>query len=391
MVAWLLYPHTARCYAESFRTANFIVEAPSHVFAAEVAQIAEQYRSDLAIYWLGTPLPNWPNPCPIRVISGPTLPAQGVTTYNPVPARDFQMEVVGSRQRILDSVLPHEITHTVLATYFGRPLPRWADEGICTTVEHRSERQKHETKLIEFLRSQRGIAMNQLFLMKDYPADVLPMYAQGYSVCQFLIDQRGPRAFIQFLGDYLNHPSWTANIKRHYGYDSLQEFQDFWIAWVASGGGPTKQYAKWNAVASATKTTDAAQTQLKQPAVFMAASNRSPNDSLGQIPSRRAGETITQVSAMQNFTLGRTAVDAISLPEGRRNADDINHPSPLRGNLSPITKLIPISQINGAEPRKYRPSRELQSVLDAASEKASILHQPQKRLPSGDYAGQTWR
>ncbi len=33
------------------------------------------------------------------------------------------MEVIGTPERILDSVLPHEVTHTILATYFGRPLP----------------------------------------------------------------------------------------------------------------------------------------------------------------------------------------------------------------------------------------------------------------------------
>lgn len=86
--------------------------------------------------------------------------------------------------------------------------------------------------------------MNQLFLMKEYPADVLPMYAQGYSVCRFLIDQKGPRTFIQFLGDYMRHPSWTANIKQHYGYDSLKELQDYWLAWVADGGGPVERFAK---------------------------------------------------------------------------------------------------------------------------------------------------
>ncbi len=121
------------------------------------------------------------------MVAGDNLAAQGVTTYNPAPVRDFQMEVIGTPERILDSVLPHEVTHTVLATYFGRPLPRWADEGICTTVEHVSERSKHEAKLREFLSSRRGIAMNQLFLLTEYPPDVLPMYAQGYSVCRFLI------------------------------------------------------------------------------------------------------------------------------------------------------------------------------------------------------------
>ena len=61
------------------------------------------------------------------------------------------MHIQGSRERILDSVLPHEITHTIFATHFGRPLPRWADEGACTTVEHVSEKAKQDNFLIQFL------------------------------------------------------------------------------------------------------------------------------------------------------------------------------------------------------------------------------------------------
>jgi hypothetical protein len=227
-----------------FRTRNFIVMAPTAELARSVGESAEAFRRDLAIYWLGGELPPWPTPCPIRVIAGPNLAAQGVTTYNRAPVRDFQMEVVGSPQRILDSVLPHEVTHTILATYFGRPLPRWADEGICTTVEHESERQKHEAKLREFLRSRRGIAMNKLFLLTEYPSDVLPMYAQGYSVCQFLIAQNGPRAFVQFLGDYMQSQSWTHAVRKHYGYDSLAELQQYWLAWVSQGSGPIDAFVK---------------------------------------------------------------------------------------------------------------------------------------------------
>jgi len=234
----------ASAHAASFRTQNFIIQAPSPQLARAVGEAAEKYRHDLAEYWLGQPLRPWPAPCPVRVAAGPRLAAQGVTTYNPAPVRDFQMEVVGSPERILDSVLPHEVTHTVLATHFGRPLPRWADEGICTTVEHDSERNKHEAKLREFLRSRRGIPMNRLFLMTEYPGDVLPMYAQGYSVCQFLIAQKGPRAFIDFLHDYIDHPSWTANIRKHYAYESLAELQKYWVDWVAAGSGPVERFAK---------------------------------------------------------------------------------------------------------------------------------------------------
>ena len=229
--------------AAGFRTQNFIVQAPSPALARAVGESAEKYRDELAQYWLGRKLPAWPTPCPIRVVAGANLAAQGVTTYNRAPVRDFQMEVVGTPERILDSVLPHEVTHTVLATHFGRPLPRWADEGICTTVEHEAERSKHEAKLREFLNTRRGIAMNRLFLLTEYPNDVLPMYAQGYSVCQFLIGQRDARAFIEFLQDYMKHPSWTENVRKHYGYTSLADLQENWLAWVAQGSGPVGKFA----------------------------------------------------------------------------------------------------------------------------------------------------
>lgn len=230
--------------AAGHRTQNFLVEASSSRLAREVGEAAERYRHELAVYWTGKPLNDWPNPCPIRVIDGPRMAAQGVTQYDRAPVGNFVMEVVGTQQRILDSVLPHEVSHTVLATHFGRPLPRWADEGICSTVEHESERAKHEAKLREFLRTRRGIAMNQLFLLTEYPPDVLPMYAQGYSVCQFLIRQRGPREFISFLEDYMRHRSWTDNVRKHYGYESLGELQENWVAWVSDGSGPVDRYAK---------------------------------------------------------------------------------------------------------------------------------------------------
>ena len=107
-----------------------------------------------------------------RCIVGPHLGAGGATTFTFINGqpRDWHMEIQGSRERILDSVLPHEITHTIFATHFGRPLPRWADEGAATSVEHVSERTKQDQLLIQFLTSNRGIAFNHMFAMKEYPA-----------------------------------------------------------------------------------------------------------------------------------------------------------------------------------------------------------------------------
>ncbi|WP_198953684.1 hypothetical protein [Rhodopirellula sp. MGV] len=254
------------CHGQTKRSQNFYVEAETQALADAVCEQAERSRKELAIYWLGKELPPWPQPCPITVHAGPRLAAQGATTYNPRPVSNFRMEVIGTTERILDSVLPHEVTHTVLATHFGRPLPRWADEGICTTVEHAAERNKHEHKLREFLRSKRGIAMNRLFLLTEYPQDMLPMYAQGYSVCRFLVEQEGPHQFIHFLEDWMKTNSWTSNVKKYYGYDSLSDLQQSWLNWVADGSGPVDAYV------SNTRRSNGA-----QPSVSLASANLGQN------------------------------------------------------------------------------------------------------------------
>ncbi|MCS7465587.1 hypothetical protein NZK35_02740 [Stieleria sp. ICT_E10.1] len=251
VVAAVVIVSSQQTIAQNKRTQNFLVHADTQELAEAVAQHAEKFRHELAVYWLGKPLRPWTTPCPIEVVSGPHLAAQGATTYNRSPVGNFQMQVIGSRERILDSVLPHEVTHTVMATHFGRPLPRWADEGICTTVEHSAERNKHEVKLREYLSNRRGIPMNDLFRLTEYPSDMLPMYAQGYSVCRFLIEQSGPRQFIAFLEGYMESSSWTANVQAHYGYDSLKQLQDQWLAWVAQGSGPVESFVSARGKASA--------------------------------------------------------------------------------------------------------------------------------------------
>jgi hypothetical protein len=221
----------------SYRTQNFIVTAPTSHFAQQVAMSAENYRRDLAVEWLGRELPPWSQPCPIRVDVGPTKGAGGATSFAFHGGRpmDWTMSIQGSADRILDSVLPHEITHTVFATHFGRPLPRWADEGACTTVEHESERQKQHRMLYDFLTTGRGIAFNRMFAMTDYPEDVLPLYAQGYSLARFMIAQGGKRKFIDYVGDGMKWNNWTKATQEHYSYQSLSDLQVNWLEWVRRG------------------------------------------------------------------------------------------------------------------------------------------------------------
>ncbi len=219
------------------QSANFIVETADPQMAVRISQAAEQYRHDLAIAWTGQAMPNWAQPCQMTVQVGPQLGAGGATTFvfDHGEVFGWRMTIQGSAERVLDSVLPHEITHMVYASHFRRPLPRWADEGGATSVEHFSEKDKHRHMLVQFLRTNRGIAFNQMFAMTEYPQDIMPLYAQGYSLAEFLIYRGGRRHFVDFIGEGMNTGDWSGAVDKYYRLTDLGVLQNTWVAWVARG------------------------------------------------------------------------------------------------------------------------------------------------------------
>jgi len=237
ILAGLLGVATPEAQAAGYRTANFIVEAPTETLARRIGDAAEQYRQTLAIEWTGSPLPRWSRPCPITAQVAPHLGAGGATSFvfDRGEVFNWTMTIQGSEERILDSVLPHEITHTIFASHFRRPLPRWADEGACTTVEHPVERARQHRLLIEFLTTGRGIAFPDMFAMKEYPADVLPLYSQGYSLARYLIERGGRHKYVAFVADGLAADDWSAALGKHYGVANVAQMQFVWLAWVKQG------------------------------------------------------------------------------------------------------------------------------------------------------------
>lgn len=233
------------------RTRNFIVETADPRFAVQMAEAAEHYRRELALQWLGRELPDWRTPCPMTVRVGPNLGAGGATSFvfDRGDVFGWRMNIQGSSERLLDSVLPHEITHMILASHFRRPVPRWADEGAATSVESAAERHKHRQMLYQFLHSGRGIAFSRLFAMREYPTDILPLYAQGHSLAEYLIELGGRQKFIEFVGEGMKTENWPAAVERHYAARTLGELQNQWLAWVREGSPPLKRTPNYPAPA----------------------------------------------------------------------------------------------------------------------------------------------
>jgi len=215
----------------SFRSTNFAVEAPTREIAERVADRAEECRAGIAKAWLGHELPNWGTPCPLRVrlTSGE---AGGLTSFgfNRGRVTDQRMTVEGRLDRILASALPHEVTHTIFASFFGGPMPRWADEGASLLSEDQRERQRHDQIAIDLLTRRGELPLARLFEIEDYPRDLMSFYGQGYSISRFLIEMGGRPRFLRFVRDGLKD-GWDTATRAHYELSNVRELDRAWRSW----------------------------------------------------------------------------------------------------------------------------------------------------------------
>jgi hypothetical protein len=214
----------------SYRSTNFVVEAPTPQVAQQVAQYAETYRKEKAMQWLGQEMPAWGQPCPLKVtvtMNG----ASGATTFafdrGQILHQDMHIE--GSQERLLNSVLPHEITHTVFAYHFRQPVPRWADEGGSVLSEDDIERGRHDQLCRQILNTPgRAIPLRRLFSLKDYPGDVMCLYAEGFSVSDYLVGISDRPTFLNFVAQGMQE-GWDAAAQTQYRFKSVDDLEGAWL------------------------------------------------------------------------------------------------------------------------------------------------------------------
>jgi RNA polymerase sigma factor (sigma-70 family) len=211
------------------RTKNFEVTAPTALVARLIADAAERHRKEQAVLWLGEELPAWERRCPIKIQIAPEG-CGGATTFEyadgKVTSRGTHLE--GSLDRLLSSALPHEITHTVLADYFGAAVPRWADEGASMLSEVEEEQQRYAGVMRQLVDKERLMPVSRLFRLREYPDDVMAFYAEGHSVAQFLVERKGRKTFLAFVKQGMKD-DWDGAAKEHYGFGDVKELDQIWL------------------------------------------------------------------------------------------------------------------------------------------------------------------
>ena len=215
-----------------FRTTNFHVHAADPQVAQLIGQWAEHYRKEKAVLWLGREMPNWGVPCPLYV-SVSTQGPSGATSFRfgQGSILDMKMEIQGPLERLVRSVLPHEVTHTVFAYHFRQPVPRWADEGGSVLSEDDIERQRHDQLVRGIINKGQKIPLRTLFGLKEYPAQVMSLYAEGYSMCDYLVKRSNRQQLLNFVARGM-HAGWDKAVQEFYGHRSVEELEQAWIQFL---------------------------------------------------------------------------------------------------------------------------------------------------------------
>jgi hypothetical protein len=228
---WLILAGVFASLGAQYPTTNFIVEAPSPEIAQQVGDYAEHYRKEKALQWLGHEMPTWGQRCPIRVTL--TMNGSGGATtfaFDRGTIVSQNMHIEGRLDRLLASVLPHEVTHTVFAYRFRTPVPRWADEGGAVLSEDEEERARHDQLVRQILNTPgKSIRLRTLFTLRDYPREVMSLYAEGYSVSNFLVSLSDRATFLNFVDHGMRY-GWDSAIQTHYSaYHNIEELEQGWL------------------------------------------------------------------------------------------------------------------------------------------------------------------
>jgi len=235
-------------------TPNFRVYHLDARLGEAAGQAAESVRAAQAKHW-GTSAVQRPWTPPCEVYLYPTGKVFARMTNQPENSPGFSTmmcngnRVVARRTnlradhpQLLTAILPHEITHVVLADLFTvQQIPRWADEGIAVLAEPRAEQQIRAAELEVPLEAGQVFELKKLMDM-DYPdaKDWSLYYAQSVSLTRFLVELGQPEQFVRFVRDS-QRDGIEGALRATYRIAGFAELQERWTEYARRQLAPLKE------------------------------------------------------------------------------------------------------------------------------------------------------
>jgi hypothetical protein len=230
-----------------WNTPNYRILHYDDALAERVARLAENVRAEQTRRWAGSsPVGPWSPRCdiylyPTREIfqqqTGQPLSSPGFSTMGlnsgRVVARRVNLRV--DQENLLTAILPHEVTHVVLADLFTtQQVPRWADEGMAVLSEPSNEQARRALDLVRPLSSGQLFKVQDLMVM-DYPNGQYwnLYYAQSVSLTRYLVELASPSQFVQFVQSSQRN-GVENELRRMYKIEGYADLQKRWLVHARS-------------------------------------------------------------------------------------------------------------------------------------------------------------
>ncbi len=234
----------ASSYWKTATSENFSICCPRDVDAEQIVKDCEAWRTKLMDYWLGaeTAHERWPTRC--YLVLHPNLASYvqalgrgAEQTYGTSTLKEEDGKVASrridlrlDREDAIRRVLPHEMTHVVLAEIISRSkTPRWADEGMAMLSDLPSKQSLHERDFTNALQSGSSFRLLSLLGSSEYPNhDVETFYGESLSLTRFLVDRESPVVFLGFV-QHAAAIGYDAALRDDYGIRDVAELEKIWI------------------------------------------------------------------------------------------------------------------------------------------------------------------
>jgi tetratricopeptide (TPR) repeat protein len=227
--------------AQTLETAHFVVQHHNSEIGRQVAETAEFHFARITELLDVAPEDLWQEPCKIVVhatqddytrATGQAGWSGGVSKIESYAGRLKKQQIASwqTSPELLKSVLPHEITHLVMAAAlkYDTKVPLALHEGVAVLMEPQFRGQYYD-QMLNLRLGKAGLPpLSELFTHGQYPGDHELFYAQSASLVGYLADEGGLGNLVGFYRS-VARDGLRPSLQRHYGVESLDDLEKRWL------------------------------------------------------------------------------------------------------------------------------------------------------------------
>lgn len=225
--------------------------------ARRLSEACEALRRQLQETWFGKSAESWSARCEVvvhpsvteyvRELGAASRQSSGCATIDVDRGQVLKrrIDLRADAADWLNTALPHELTHVVLADRFAvRQIPRWADEGMAILAEPAARQASRRQAMQKSISRARRYSAAELLALADYPAADRrdAFYGESASLVAYLIERDSPERFLEFvqIGQKRGFDSALADV---YHIKSLADLDARWRPQLLDPGQSAELFA----------------------------------------------------------------------------------------------------------------------------------------------------